>query len=293
MIAIIVIISILIVAMTGFTAFVVIDELLHERKLATESAPVESAVPSVEQKETPSATGETTHKDKYDALTDDTRKWYDEIAEYAASQNGAKCHIGKSYEEYAIGSKKIVRLLIKRGVTVCEFFFQNNDLKSYMSENNVAVTAAPTTLKVTNEATVKAAKNTIDIVVKNIEEEKEQKRKQANERRKQKRAQSEEGEVKTENAPVSENEPKNEAPQSSEPENEPKNENPQNSEPESSSVAADEMVDDTAVSGKDETKDETKTEEIKPPKYNPPRGEKKNFNKDRRRKTAIDFKVVK
>ena len=131
-----------------------------------------------------------THEEKYKALSETARGWYDEIAAYAAAVEGAKHTLSKRYEEYSIGHRKIVRLTVKRGFTVCEFILQNNDLLMYAKENQIAVSATPTILRINDEARVAAAKHTIDLVLKNIAEEKVIRRRLANERRKVKNEQN-------------------------------------------------------------------------------------------------------
>ena len=75
-------------------------------------------------------------------------------------------------------------MLIKRGQIVCEFIMYNSDFKNYVNENKVAVKQAATVIKITDEAAVQAAKDSMDIVVNTINEEKEYKKQQAKERRK-------------------------------------------------------------------------------------------------------------
>lgn len=129
-----------------------------------------------------------THEEKYAELSEEARGWYDEIAQYAAAVEGAKQYVCKRYEEYTLKGRKIVRLMIKRGVTVCEFVLRNNDFDTYVTENKVNVSAAPTSMKVTGAEIIDAAKGAIDIVVRGIYDELELKRRLANERRRAKRA---------------------------------------------------------------------------------------------------------
>ena len=200
----IIIFMILVVLMIGLIIGVLIYDLLSERKKAQAApekpaqkpepapAPVHAEVAAAGDEPkgnvTFSADAGVTHEEKYHLLPEDARAWYDEIAAYAAAVQGAKRYMGKHYEEYKIGSRKIVRFSIKRGVTVCQFLLQNSDFHSYVSENKISVSSAPTSMKVTDASTVLAAKGAIDIVKKSIDEEKELKRRLANERRRQKYA---------------------------------------------------------------------------------------------------------
>ena len=218
----VIIFMILVVLMIGLIIGVLIYDLLSERKKAQEiseepeqkpapapapapvSAIAEVAVAEYEEPKgnvTFSADADVTHEEKYRLLSDDARAWYDEIAAYAAAVQGAKHYMGRHYEEYKIGSKKIVRFSIKRGVIVCQFLLENSDFHSYVSENRIAVSSAPTSMKITGAEVVKAAKGAIDIVKRSIDEEKELKRRLANERRRQKYAkQSENPEKEAESA---------------------------------------------------------------------------------------------
>ena len=76
-----------------------------------------------------------------------------------------------------------VRLLIKRGIIHCEFILQNSDFKNYVNENKISVRQSATTMLVESAATVDAVKNSIDIAVAAILEEKEYKKQLAREKR--------------------------------------------------------------------------------------------------------------
>ena len=125
--------------------------------------------------------------DKYNDLDSASKKRYDEIIKYASAVEGSKRFKNLRYEEYKIGSLRIVRMLIKRGVIVCEFMMQNANFKSYVSENKISVKQSATVIKVTDNETVQVIKDTIDIVVKAIAEEREFKKQLAREKRKAKR----------------------------------------------------------------------------------------------------------
>lgn len=125
--------------------------------------------------------------DKYNALDSAGKTRYDEIIKYASAVEGSKRFKNLRYEEYKIGSYRIVRMLIKRGIIVCEFMMQNTNFKSYVSENKISVKQSATVIKVADDETVQAIKDTIDIVVKAIAEEKEFKKQLAREKRKAKR----------------------------------------------------------------------------------------------------------
>ena len=128
---------------------------------------------------------------KYDALPDELKDYYGQIVATASAVEGNRCFKNDRYEEYKVGKNRIVRLLIKRGVIVCEFVIANNDLRNYMSDNKLKLKQAPTTLKVFDEATLAAAKATMEIAVKAIEDEKAYKKEQARAKRKAAKAAAE------------------------------------------------------------------------------------------------------
>ena len=125
--------------------------------------------------------------DKYLELTNEQKNYYDEIIKYASKVEGSRRFKNARYEEYKVGKNRLVRMLIKRGVIVCEFILPNNDFKNYVNENKIKIKAAPTVLKIVDADGVQVAKDSIDIAIKAIEEEKEYKRQQTRERRKQAR----------------------------------------------------------------------------------------------------------
>ncbi len=131
--------------------------------------------------------------DRYLELTSDQKTWYDEIIKYASAVDGSRRFKNARYEEYKVGKNRLVRMLIKRGLIVCEFILPNNDFKNYVNENKLKIKAAPTVLKVLDAETVQIAKDSIDIAVKAIEEEKEFKKQQIRERRKQARLAEKQG----------------------------------------------------------------------------------------------------
>ena len=137
-----------------------------------------------------------TLEEKYLELPAKLRGYYDEIVKYATMMEGSKRFKNARYEEYKVGNTRLVRLLIKRGVITCELIVPNNSFKSYVSENKLSVKIAPTVIKVLDETTVQAVKDSIDIVVQTAAEERELKKQLAKERRKKSRQEKSENENK-------------------------------------------------------------------------------------------------
>ena len=135
-----------------------------------------------------------TLEEKYLALSNEQRGWYDEIIKYACAVEGSKRFKNARYEEYKVGASRIVRMLIKRGTIQCEFILHNSDFTNYINENKISVKQSATTMIVDSAATVDAVKSSIDIVVAQIAEEKEYKKNLAREKRKAARAKAAEAE---------------------------------------------------------------------------------------------------
>ncbi len=126
--------------------------------------------------------------EKYAELSPAERDLYDAVVAKAAAVDGVKCYKNARYEEYKCGKMRLVRLQIKRGVIVCEFILYNDDFKAYISENKLKIKPAPTIIRVVDNASLQIALDSIDMVVDDVEAEKEYKRQQARERRRAARA---------------------------------------------------------------------------------------------------------
>lgn len=133
------------------------------------------------------STGTQSLDEKYLALSPEYKGYYDEIVRSAMAVDDSKRYKNAAYEEYKVGKNRLVRLKIKRGIVVCELVIPNLTFKNYISNNKVAMKQAPATIKVVDEASLNAVKDSIGIAVKAIEEERAYKKEQAKIRRKQKR----------------------------------------------------------------------------------------------------------
>ena len=134
------------------------------------------------------ATGTKTLDEKYLELTPEFKGYYDEIVRFANTVEGSKRYKNANYEEYKVGKNRLVRLKIKRETVICELVIPNLAFKNYVSENNVEVKQAPATIKVVDDATLSAVKDSMQIAINAIEEERAYKKEQAKLRRWQKRA---------------------------------------------------------------------------------------------------------
>lgn len=134
------------------------------------------------------ATGTKTLDEKYLELIPEFKGYYDEIVRFANTVEGSKRYKNANYEEYKVGKNRLVRLKIKRETVICELVIPNLAFKNYISENKVEVKQAPATIKVVDDATLSAVKDSMQIAINAIEEERAYKKEQAKLRRRQKRA---------------------------------------------------------------------------------------------------------
>lgn len=131
--------------------------------------------------------GSQTLDEKYLELSPEHKGYYDEIVRFAMAVENSKRFKNSAYEEYKVGKNRLVRIKIRRGMIVCELVIPNLTFKNYISDNKVSVKQAPAIIKVVDEASLSAVKDSIGIAVKAIEEEKAYKKEQARLRRRENR----------------------------------------------------------------------------------------------------------
>lgn len=125
--------------------------------------------------------------EKYLELTEEQKRFYDEIVAYAAAIAGSRQIKNDRYEEYKYGIGRLVRVLIKRDVVICEYLMTNDNFKRYVAGNKVKVKTAPIVLKISDNNSLQVAKDSIDIAKKIIDDEKTYKKEQAKLRRRERR----------------------------------------------------------------------------------------------------------
>ena len=124
---------------------------------------------------------------KYLNLTDEQKRFYDEIVAYAAAIPGSRQIKNDRYEEYRYGNARLVRVLIKRDTVVCAYLMTNVNFKRYVAGNKIKVKTAPSVLKISDESALRAAKDSIGIAKKIVDDEKAYKKEQAKLRRRARR----------------------------------------------------------------------------------------------------------
>ncbi len=132
-----------------------------------------------------STTQRRTLEEQYAELNDEQKEFYDQISAYAAAKEGSKCVKNQRYKEYKLGSARIVRLRIRRGILHCEFVMINRDFHNRISESKISIKEAATVIKVQNAAAVEVVLSSIDLAIRLIEEERAHKKQLARERRRQ------------------------------------------------------------------------------------------------------------
>lgn len=177
------------------------EEVAIEIETDTETAAAEEETAGEDGRVNFSA-GTKTLDEKYLELSAEYKGYYDEIVRYAMAVEDSKRYKNANYEEYKVGKSRLVRLKIKRDTLICELVIPNLDFKNYVSENKVEVKQAPATIKVTDENALAAVKDSMNIAIKAIEEERAYRKEQAKIRRRQKRA---ENAAASENAAANEN----------------------------------------------------------------------------------------
>jgi hypothetical protein len=157
-------------------------------------APVEEAPALEEAVEDDGAVAFSTHtltiEEKYATLSSEFKRYFDDIIKHALSKEGVKEFKHTGSYDYKIGAYRVVRMMIKRGEIVCEFHFIDRDILDYANASNIKMKQSATTIKVTEASAVGAAKDGIDLVCTQIEEDKEYKKELAREKRKEKRRQA-------------------------------------------------------------------------------------------------------
>jgi len=109
----------------------------------------------------------------YDLLSDEQKKYFDALKEAALAKPQAKMTVGRSFFNIKIGKRSILKLRIRRLITVGEYSLENDILKDFRkhSDNkagNSKIKVRPTLVAVTDEATLETAMNMIDLVYKQI-----------------------------------------------------------------------------------------------------------------------------
>lgn len=189
MIAAIIVFMVLVTLMCIFSVTVIVIDIRRSKREAAEKEPQSAATDAEAVPEGSVAFNATkaTHWQKYADLSTEDQARYDEIARYAAAVPQVKNVKSDRAEEFKLYTKRLVRLIIKRGAVMCEFTIPNEQFSKYVEDNKVSVKHATSVLKVTSEKDVAAAKDAIDIAVNAVMAERARRHEQELERRREAR----------------------------------------------------------------------------------------------------------
>lgn len=133
-------------------------------------------------------TGKTeTLQEAYEGLSKEQKSFYKEIKNYALGKEGAKLTTAKGHEKIKVGNAAILKLRIKRNITVAIFSLENELLKKYRKEDSkdVAIKVKETEVPVSDLDALRTAKDMVDMSVEQMLKEKEEKELERKEKRKQ------------------------------------------------------------------------------------------------------------
>lgn len=109
-----------------------------------------------------------TIEELYAELSVEQKSFFDELKQKALQKPQAVLSITRNYENVKIGKRSILKLIIRKGVTVAEFSLENDLLKEYRKntanqKGKAKIRVRPTVIAVTELATLKTALDMIDI----------------------------------------------------------------------------------------------------------------------------------
>lgn len=104
----------------------------------------------------------------YDELSPEQQSYFDELREEALTKPDAELAIAKNFVTVKIGKRNLIKLLIKRGVTVAEFMLENDALKQLRLSNTnkrgkSAIKIKPTVVQVLDLNSLKVAVDMINL----------------------------------------------------------------------------------------------------------------------------------
>ncbi len=114
-----------------------------------------------------------TIKEAYKALSKEQKKFFDDIRDYALTKNGAKLRETKVSMTVAILKKPILKLKIRRGVTIASFKIVSDVLRDFMrqAETMGGIREKETEILITCDSNLVAACDMVDLMVKQYEQE--------------------------------------------------------------------------------------------------------------------------
>ena len=104
----------------------------------------------------------------YEELSNEQKSFFDELREEALQKPDAELSISKNFITVKIGKRNLIKLLIKRGVTVAEFMLENEALKQFRINNKNKkgkshIKVKPTVVQVLDLPSLKVAVDMINL----------------------------------------------------------------------------------------------------------------------------------
>lgn len=158
-------------------------------KLFTESATAKEGVREVDENAFVVTKPERkTIDENYAELNKEQRRFFDGLLSYALSKENAVENRTKTEIQVKADRKQVVRITVKRGVTVAKFHLENDLMKQYRrNDAETKISVKDTEIKITDKAAFETAKGLIDVAIENnkreIEAAAEARRKQRAEKR--------------------------------------------------------------------------------------------------------------
>lgn len=113
-----------------------------------------------------------TFADKYETLTEEARKMYDELAQYILATPKSKVSRSSSAETFKVGTDKVLRAVIRREVVVLNFMLANSSLNRFVKEEGIKnIKINPVVIRLETAEDLALAKQTVDLTVENIKQE--------------------------------------------------------------------------------------------------------------------------
>ena len=153
-----------------------VEEVEPEPQPEPEPAPLSEPEPEVVEEVTEEEDGEKgivfaeskTITELYEELTNEQKSFFDELREEALTKPDAELSMSRNFITVKIGKRNLIKLLIKRGVTVAEFMLENEALKQLRLSNRNkkgknAIRVKPTVVQVLDLPSLKVAVDMINL----------------------------------------------------------------------------------------------------------------------------------
>lgn len=119
-----------------------------------------------------------TFEEAYKALDVKQKGLMDSVRRYVLNKPGAEERMTTAGIHIKIGARSLVRLTVRRGMTIALFLLGNDLLKNYRKKDadDVKIKVKPMELKIRDVKEMEAAKQMVDLVIQQMEREKQAQR---------------------------------------------------------------------------------------------------------------------